>query len=437
MNATTKYLIVTSFFILLCWTTELNAQERSNQPNIILIMADDIGYEAFGSYGGTSYPTPRLDKMAADGIQFNHCYSQPLCTPSRVQIMTGKYNFRNYERWGYLNTNETTFAHILKAQGYSTCIAGKWQLRGDEYAPYKAGFDEYHLWQLTFTSYNERYKNPRVLINGKMTKFDQGEYGPQMHTDFIKDFMERNQDGPFLVYFPMALTHRPYVPSPDSKDYDTFAIPSSGNAHDTKSDPKYFKDEVAYLDRLVGEIIDKTHELGIAENTLILFTGDNGTGKGITSKMGKEKIPGMKGATNQYGTHVPLIGYWAGKIKGGQVSEALIDFTDFLPTMAETAGIPLPETFIADGTSFLGQMTGEVPQSREWVFCHFDPKKSKFEKRRFVHNREWKLYENGEFYDMKADPYEKKPIPEARFSPAMLQTREQFRGVLGQMKVEE
>ena len=168
-------------------------------------MADDIGYEAFGSYGNTNYETPQLDKMASEGMQFNHCYAQPLCTPSRVKIMTGKYNFRNYERWGFLNSNETTFAHLLKAEGYATCIAGKWQLRGDEYAPYKAGFDEYHLWQLTFTSYNERYKNPRVLENGKMIKYNNGEYGPQLHTNFILDFIDRHKDKPFLAYYPMAL----------------------------------------------------------------------------------------------------------------------------------------------------------------------------------------------------------------------------------------
>ena len=429
--------IATNILVSLANVKEISAQGNDpKQPNIILIMADDIGYEAFGSYCNTNYKTPRLDKMASEGMQFNQCYAQPLCTPSRVKIMTGKYNFRNYERFGYLNANETTFAHLLKSQGYATCIAGKWQLNGDEFAPYKAGFDEYHLWQLTFTSYNERYKNPRVLENGKMIKYNNGEYGPQLHTEFIIDFMERNKDKPFLAYFPMALTHRPYVPTPDSPDYDEVEIPRSGNAHSTISIPKYFKDEVAYVDKIVGEIIDKVHELGIADNTLILFTGDNGTGKGIKSQIGKTTIPGMKGSINKYGTHVPLITYWKGQIKPGQINENVVDFSDFLPTIAETVGIKLLETFVTDGVSFYPQLMGDFSKAREWIFCHFDPKKSKYEKRRFVQNADWKLYESGEFYNVKNDPYEKEAIAESKLSSEVKLIRNQFQGVLAKMHVE-
>lgn len=399
-------------FTVVCSNAATKAKNTDKKPNIILIMADDIGFEAFCSYGNTENKTPRLDKMASQGVQFNYCYSQPLCTPSRVKIMTGKYNFRNYEHWGYLNQNETTFAHILKAEGYATCIAGKWQLRGDEFAPYKAGFDEYHLWQLTFTSYNERYKNPRILENGKMIKYNNGEFGPQLHTNFILNFMERHKDEPFLAYFPMSLAHRPFVPTPDSEDYNSIEIPGSGDAHSTVSDPKYFKDEVAYIDRIIGEIIDKTRELGIQDNTIILFTGDNGTGGGIYSKMGDVIIPGMKGATSEYGIHVPLIALWEGKIKPGQVNNDLIDFTDFLPTMADVANITLPETFVTDGYSFLPQMLGKEYTARDWLFCHFDPQNGKYEKKRFVHNKEWKLYESGEIYNKINDPMEKNAIAE-------------------------
>jgi arylsulfatase A len=434
MNKRNYYLAAILIVCGLINANETRAQNTASKPNIILIMVDDIGYEAFGSYGNTNYKTPRLDKMASEGMQFNQCYAQPLCTPSRVKIMTGKYNFRNYERWGYLNTNETTFVHLLKAEGYATCIAGKWQLRGDEYAPYKAGFDEYHLWQLTFTSYNERYKNPRVLENGKMIKYNNGEYGPQLHTDFILDFMEQHKDGPFLAYYPMALTHRPYVPTPDSDDYDEVEIPGSGNAHSTISLPKYFKDEVAYVDRIVGEILDKVHELGIQDNTLIMFTGDNGTGGGINSEIGDTIIPGMKGSTNKYGTHVPLIAYWASQIKSGQVSESMVDFSDFLPTIAEAAGINLPETFVTDGTSFYTQFNGDFSNAKEWNYCYFDPKKSKYEKKVFVQNSHWKLYESGAFYDVKKDPYEKTVIAEGELSTEVKLIKQQFQKVLDDMK---
>ena len=404
--------ILAGFLVFFTFTTG-ESKDHPERPNIILIMADDLGFETIGCYGGTSYNTPRIDQMAEEGMLFEQCYAQPLCTPSRVKIMTGKYNFRNYERWGYLNQNETTFAHILKSAGYATCIAGKWQLRGDEYAPFKAGFDEYLLWQLTFTSYNERYKNPRVLENGKMKKYMNGEYGPQIFTDYITGFMERNKEDPFFVYYPMVLTHRPYVPSPDSDDYDEVVIPGSGNAHDAVSHVKYFKDEVEYMDKIVGQIIDKVHELGIGRNTLILFTGDNGTGSGIISKMGNTEVPGMKGSTNEYGTHVPLVTYWNGFIKPGQRNKNLIDFSDFLPTFCDVAGIELPESFITDGISFQPQLMNVEGETRDLVFCHFDPGKSDVEKCRFVHNGKWKLYENGEIYNIQDDPFEKKVIAEA------------------------
>lgn len=109
--------------------------KTEKQPNIILILGDDIGFETVSAYGSTSYKTPRIDAMAKQGVLFEQCYAQPLCSPSRIQIMTGKSNFRNYEKWGYLDQNETTFAHLFKSHGYATCIAGKWQLKGMNMRP--------------------------------------------------------------------------------------------------------------------------------------------------------------------------------------------------------------------------------------------------------------------------------------------------------------
>ncbi|MEX2141381.1 MAG: sulfatase-like hydrolase/transferase, partial [Pirellulales bacterium] len=121
--------------------------EESTRPNIVLIMADDLSYECLGVNGGRSYKTPHLDALAAGGVRFTHCYSTPLCTPSRVQLLTGKYNFRNYTQFAHMDLRETTFADLLKSAGYRTCIAGKWQLSGDAQAPQQIGFDEYCLWQ--------------------------------------------------------------------------------------------------------------------------------------------------------------------------------------------------------------------------------------------------------------------------------------------------
>ncbi|MBI1343305.1 MAG: sulfatase-like hydrolase/transferase [Terrimonas sp.] len=412
-----------------------SAASTVKRPNIILIMADDIGFETIGSYGSAVYRTPRIDQMVKQGAKFEQCYAQPLCTPSRVKLMTGKSNFRNYERWGYLDQNETTFANMLKAEGYATCIAGKWQLKGDQYAPNKAGFDEYLLWQITFTSYNERYKNPRVVENGELKKYKDGEYGPELFVNYIKNFMERKKDGPFLVYYPMVLSHRPFVPSPDNgKAYDDFVVVNKGESGGSRSDTSFFKDEMAYVDKNVGEIIDKIHELGISDNTLILFTGDNGTGVEIRSMMKDGKIiPGMKGHTNEYGIHVPLVAYWEGKIKPGQVNDILVDFSDFLPTICDAAGVKIPSGFITDGISFLPKLLGQPYTEREWLFCHYDPHKGSYEKRRFVHNKEWKLYETGEIYHVTADPYEKFPVAEKDLTVEQKKLIASFREVFPKM----
>jgi len=414
---------------------------NTKKPNIILILGDDIGFETISAYGSTTYKTPRIDNMAKGGALFQNCYAQPLCSPSRVQIMTGKSNFRNYERWGYLNQNETNFAHILKSQGYATCITGKWQLGGDEFTPYKAGFDEYLLWNIMDTSstYNERYKDPMLLENGVRKKYSKGEYGPDLFVNYIKDFMSRKKDVPFLVYYPMVLSHRPFVPTPgNGKVYENFKVVPKGEPGGSSADNSFFKDQMAYLDKNVGELLDKVNELGLSENTLILFTGDNGTGVGINSDMKDgRKIPGMKGATTEYGIHVPLVAYWKGKIKPGQVNNKLVDFTDFLPTMADAANIQLPKSFVTDGRSFLPLVTGQKYEARDWLFSHYDPQKGEFKKARFVHNKELKLYETGEIYNVAKDPEEKNVVTESSLTPDQKILINTFREVFPKMtKVE-
>lgn len=183
-------------------------------PNIILIMADDLGIHDF-----KALPTPELDRMAGEGMRFTFAHATPLCTPSRVQLMTGLYTFRNYTQFGELRPGETTFAHLLKGAGYRTCIVGKWQLGGNAYAPYAFGFDDYCLWQLTFGGYHERYHNPRLIRNTRMEAYSEGEFGPRLFVDHLKQFVAENQDRPFLVYYPMTLPHRPNVPTPHSPEY--------------------------------------------------------------------------------------------------------------------------------------------------------------------------------------------------------------------------
>ena len=181
-------------------------------------MADDLGLETMGSYGGTLYKTPNLNRLAAKGARFVHCYAQPICTPSRVQLATGQYNVRNYVKFGLLPRGEITFAHRLKAKGYATCIAGKWQLGREKDAPQHFGFDEALLWQHTRdgrlkingTRVDKRYENPILEKNGEPLAYNDGEFAPDLMVDFILDFIERKAEQPFLVYYPMILTH-PFV----------------------------------------------------------------------------------------------------------------------------------------------------------------------------------------------------------------------------------
>ncbi|MCA9129313.1 MAG: sulfatase-like hydrolase/transferase, partial [Planctomycetales bacterium] len=330
-------------------------------PNIVLIMADDVSWEAFGCYGAEDYQTPNLDAMASAGMRFNHCYSTPICTTSRVQLMTGKYNFRNYTHFGYLAPQEKTFGNLLQAAGYKTVVAGKWQLNGlynslprhlDSSRPYAAGFDEFCLWQLTkgkapTDGGGERFWSPPLEKNSQFLSAEDNLnlYGPDILCEFLCDFMERHRSEPFLVYYPMLLVHDPFVPTPDTIGDDGKATrDQSANLPAKDRGKENFVAMVQYMDKIVGRLLDKVEQLGIADNTIILFTADNGTNTSITSRWNGREIRGGKAGLTDTGTHVPLIAYWKGHTPVGTVCDDLVDFTDFYPTIAEAAGIELAES---------------------------------------------------------------------------------------------
>ena len=366
------------------------------KPNLILIMADDLGYETIGANGGTSYRTPALDKLAATGVRFTHCYAQPLCTPTRVQIMTGLSNARNYINFGNMDPQAVTFANLLKRAGYATCIAGKWQLGQDLDLPKKFGFDEYCLWQ--HTRRPPRYANPGLEINGVEKDYTNGEYGPDLVNNYALDFIARKKDGPFFLYYPMMLTHAPYQPTPDSQSWDPRANGEKVNQAD-----KHFGDMVAYMDKLIGKLVAKLDALGLRDNTLILFLGDNGTGKGTRSMMGDREVIGGKGSTTAAGMHVPLIANWPGQVVAGNVCSDLVDTTDFLPTLLEAAGVPLPTELKLDGRSFLPQLRGKQGQPREWIYSWYSPRQgADLTVREFAFNHRFKLYRTGDFFDLTA-----------------------------------
>jgi arylsulfatase A len=379
------------------------AAEDSGRPNFILIMADDLGYETIGANGGTSYRTPHLDRLAATGARFTNCFAQPLCTPTRVQLMTGQYNVRNYVRFGYLNPQSVTFGNLLQRAGYATAIAGKWQLGKEVELPTKFGFREACLWQ--HTRRPARYANPGLELNGVDKDYRQGEYGPDLVNDFALDFIDRHKDRPFLLYYPMILTHVPYQATPDSPDWDPKQRGEKVGQH-----KRHFGEMVEYMDKLIGKIVSRVESLGLRERTLIMFLGDNGTGKGTVSRMGKEEVVGGKGTTTHAGMHVPLIANWPGKI-APRVVDDLIDSTDFLPTLLAVAGVNPPAGLTLDGRSFMPQLLGEVGKPREWIYSWYSPRQGQDRQvREFAFNRRYKLYRGGEFYDLRTDAAEKHPL---------------------------
>ena len=372
--------------LLICTTflTCLNfvfSQFKHEPPNIILIMADDMGYEALSSNGSESCKSPNLDKLAAEGVRFTNCFSNPICTPSRTKIMTGQYNVRNYVKFGMLDRGQTTFAHQLKEVGYKTAIAGKWQLGNQPDSPQHFGFEKSCLWQHTRGGrsnengkrIDRRFVNPMLEFNGKEKDFTSGEYGPQVCTDFVCDFIDENRKKPFLVYYPMILTHCPFDPTPDSTDWDPKRLGSTSYKGDKNDPQRHFIDMVAFADKAVGQIVAQLEKSGVGDNTLIIFTGDNGTDKPIVTSWNGTKVVGGKGSMTDTGTRVPLIVNWpAGIKKEGRIVDDLVEFTDMMPTLCEISGAALPKNHPADGSSIVPILTNKKDiRKKDWIYIWY------------------------------------------------------------------
>lgn len=423
---------ISAFFSLISFV--LLAQNNNRSPNIILIMADDLGFECINSYGGTSYNTPNLTNLAKSGMQFENCHSQPICTPSRVKLMTGKSNKKNYKIFGVLDPKEKTFSQILKKKGYATMIAGKWQLGKVDSLPEHFGFDEHLLWQLSDTGRDsigrdKRYVNPVLKQNGELYEKNEGKYSTDIIVDYINDFMTRKKNEPFLVYYPMILTHCPFDPTPNSKDWN----PKDMGSMTYKGNAKYFGDMVSYMDYSIGRIVKKLDKLGLRENTIILFTGDNGTDEPVVSMMDNIPVIGGKGQTSDYGTHVPLIVNWKGVVRPNLKSKSLVDFSDFFPTLCDLANIPINSSMDLDGISFYPELIGKDGPKRKWIHSWYNrngglnPLVSSQE---WVRNENYKMYVGDRFYNVKNDPYEKKNISISEMSDQEKRIRKEFIKVL-------
>lgn len=343
------------------------------QPNILLIMADDLGKEWISCYGAEDIETPNIDQLAARGLRFENAYSMPQCTPTRATLLTGTYPWRNgwvnhwdVPRWGvayfdWKQRENITFARLLKKLGYATCAAGKWQIndfRLEPLAMKKHGFDEWAMWT-GFETGNppsaKRYQDPYINAPAG-SRTHKGAFGPDVYVDRLIEFMKHHRDDPMALYFPMALPHTPFVTTPDEP-----------NAEGKMGKHKAM---VRYIDTLVGRLVGALEEIDIRERTIVIFTTDNGSTGGITGTRHGREVRGAKARKNEAGPGVPFIVNAPGLVPAGVLTDALTDFSDLLPTFVDLAGGTVPDDLVLDGVSIAPLILGKSKDTpREWIMA--------------------------------------------------------------------
>ncbi len=373
----------------------------AGEPNFVLIMADDLGAEMLGVYGSTVFTTPRLDEMAEQGARFENAFATPVCTPTRAMILTGFLPNRtgflerldsplDPEDRNRLPVHLTTIAQALRSAGYATAIAGKWHLGNFQVYPDQPtshGFDEHCLWvQYWDEQRRSRYFAPHNWEGGEYVVHGEDIYGPDYYADFLLDFIERNQDQPFFAYYPMNLIHGPLVPPPDLEGLATTKYPE-----DLGGNERIAGHMVTYMDAIVGRFLDKIDELGLADRTLIAFTGDNGTAGNLEARLGELRIEGGKRTMNEAGTRVPFIARWLGTIPPGTRIEFL-SLMDVMPTFCSIAGVELDTA--VDGMDQSHALFGRPGTDREYFPMAFEGDLF------FVRDRRFRLHEDGRMYDV-------------------------------------
>jgi len=433
-------------------STTCAPQTPVDKPNILFILVDDLGTEWISSYGAEDIQTPEFDRLAANGIRFTNAYSMPQCTPTRATLLTGQYPFRHgwvnhwdVPRWGagchFDPKHNLTFARLLKTAGYATAIAGKWQINDFRVQPdvlQQHGFDEWCMW----TGYEaenppsaERYWDPYLFVRDPKTgesssRTYQGQFGGDLFVDYLIDFMKRRRDEPMLLYFPMALTHTPLIHTPSEPD-----VTEPIDQH---------KAMVRYTDHLVGRLVSALDDLGLRERTIIFLTTDNGTTRRIEGGMNGRRVTGGKATLTENGTRMPFIVNGPGLVPEGIVSDALVDFSDVVPTFAQLAGVKLPTDEVFDGHSIAPLILGQDSDGpRQWVLsmghgpARLDDKgvrPARDYANRVVRDKRYKLHvldgKPAKLYDLREDPWEELNLIDSGEAEHVA-AREKFDAVLG------
>ena len=387
-----KYLSLLIFVFLLSPISKLQAADIT-KPNIILILADDVGLGNLGCTGGP-YKTPNIDALAKGGMIFSQCYAMPQCSPSRCVMLTGRYPFRtgllgNHDRESIDPKREVMIPKVMKEAGYATASIGKWHI--GSFGPADFGFDEILLFPGSGLYWRDKKAQSKYYhINGVKKDLTEGQYLPDIMHEFLVNFISNQKHKPFFAYYPIAAIHAPIVHTPDSK-------PGADEA-------QHYIDNIEYMDKIVGKLMAELDKQKLREKTLVVFTGDNGTAGGFSKKatVNGRLVNGHKLKMQEGGSRVPLIANWSGVTPAGKVLNDLIDFSDFFPTIADLGGAKLPEGVKLDGQSFAAQLRGEKSKSRESIFVQLGS-------HWYARNQGFKLTEAGQLLDMSDAPFAEKP----------------------------
>jgi len=363
----------------------------AQQPNFIIIFTDDQGYGDLGSFGGEHVDTPRIDQMAAEGAKLTSFYvAASVCTPSRAALMTGSYPKRVNMATGSnfvvllagdtkgLNPEEITLAEMLKSVGYRTGIFGKWHL-GDQppFLPTRQGFDEYFGIPYShdihsFHPRQDHFKFPSLpLLEGEIViEMDpNADLLTQRVTDRAVKFIEKHKEGPFFLYVPQPIPHKPLHVSPDfmkgvdSKITDKLELEEDFIDYDTRNE--LFRQAIAEIDWSVGRILDTLKKEGIDDNTLVIFTSDNGPAVGSAGP-----LRGRKGSTYEGGMREPTVLRWPGKIAAGQSIDEMVTAMDLFPTFAKLANAETPSDRVIDGRDIWPVLSDGAKSPHKAFFYH-------------------------------------------------------------------
>ena len=363
--------------------------------NVVLILIDDIGHHGVSAYGAKQvrYPgffdevpvaTPRIDDIARQGLLCGHAYTYPLCENTRVALMSGQNNRRNFLNCKSQHASDITFGDLFKRAGYETCIVGKWkQTRGTKDIPAQEyisefGWDEFFCFDVT-NNVGRRMIEPYFVLNGE-TKDYRGIdpqtgrrwYGPELVNRYALDFIERKQDKPFFLYYSMLLLHAEHTPTPDTKPastYDNFDVNKPGRGRLKGDDLRYYPDMVAYMDKAIGNVVDKLNALGIADETLVVVMGDNGSVRVEYVLPDGSVRHGGKGTHREGGLRVPLVMQAPDSIPAGSTYDGMVYVTDILPMLCDAAGVDIPNRESLDGITFWPQATGQATAPHRESIC--------------------------------------------------------------------